>query len=259
MLTLDSAEIARWLGEFLWPFLRILALFSVAPGFGAAALPARVKVAMAFVIAAVVAPTIRPAAPLALDWVTPVLAVQQVLVGLAIGFAMQVTMAAMAFAGDLIGVQMGFGFAGLFDPQTHFEVPVMADFFGLVGLLLFVTLNGHLILLGVVVKSFAVVPVAPGGGITGAGWHSLAGAGALLFQMGVALALPVVAVLLAVTLGLAVVSRVAPQINIISVGFSLFMGIGIAAILALVPFLAPAVAHMIAAGLAAAGTTLRGG
>lgn len=259
MLSVTSAEINRWLGQFIWPFLRILALFSVAPGFGSAAIPARAKVAIAFVIAVLVAATIRNTAPLVLSWAALFLAVQQVLVGLAIGFAMQLALAAMAFAGDFLGVQMGFGFAGLFDVQNRFEVPIVSDLFGLIGLLLFLTLNGHLILLGVLVKSFDIVPVAPNSGITGAGWHALVRAGALLFQMGVWLALPVIAVLLAVQLGLAVVSRVAPQINVISVGFAVFMWVGIAATIALVPFFAPAVAHMIAVGSTIAGAALRGG
>jgi flagellar biosynthetic protein FliR len=259
VLTIGSADLAHWLGEFVWPFLRILALFSTAPGFSSVAIPARAKVAIAFVIALLVAPTLRHTVPLTLSWVTLVVAVQQVLVGLAIGFAMQLALAAMSFAGDLIGVQMGFGFAGLLDVQNRFEVPVISDLFGLIGLLLFVTLDGHLILLGVLVRSFEVVPIAPDAGITGAGWRALVRTGALLFQMGVWLALPVIAALLAATLALAVVSRVSPQINILSVGFPLFMWIGIAMTIALVPFLAPAVAHMIEVGLFAAGAALRGG
>jgi flagellar biosynthetic protein FliR len=258
VLSLSNADITRWLGEFVWPFLRILALFSVAPGFSAAAIPARVKVAIAFVIAGLVAATIQHSVPLTLSWATLLVAVQQLLVGLAIGFAMQLTLAAMAFAGDFIGVQMGFGFASLLDAQNQFEVPVIADFFDLVGLVLFITLNGHLILLGVLVRSFAIVPVAPDSGITAAGWRVLIRAGALLFQMGVWLALPAIAVLLAVTLALAIISRAAPQINIMSVGFALFMWIGIAATFTLVPFFAPAVAHMINAGLTIAGAALQG-
>jgi flagellar biosynthetic protein FliR len=259
VLSLGSADISRWLGEFIWPFLRILALFSVAPGFGSAAIPAPARIAIAFVIAALVATAIGHPVPLTLSWAALFIAVQQVLVGLAIGFAMQLTLAAMSFAGDVIGVQMGFGFADLLDLQNRSEVPVISDLFGLIGLVLFLTLNGHLILLGVLIRSFAVVPVAPNGGITAAGWQALIRAGALLFQMGVWLALPVIAVLLAVTLALAIISRVAPQINIMSVGFALFMWIGIAATLTVVPFFAPAVAHMIDAGLTVAGAALRGG
>jgi flagellar biosynthesis protein FliR len=257
-VTVGSADIARWLGEFLWPFVRTLALFSAAPLFSSAAIPTRVKLAVAFVVAGLVAATLPHSAPVTLSLATVVLAVQQVLVGLAIGFAMQLTLAAMTIAGDFIGVQMGFGFAGLFDIQNRFEVPVMSDLFGLVGLVLFVTLNGHLLLLGILVKSFSVVPVAPDSGIALGGWHALAQAGAVLFQMGVWLALPVIAVLLAANVAVAIVSRVAPQINIMSVGFPVFMWVGIAATAALVPFFVPAVEHMIAIGQTIAGAVLQG-
>jgi len=258
VLSFSDADIARWLGGFFWAFLRVLALFSAAPLFSSAAIPIRAKVAVAFVIAWLVGAAVHSPVLPALSWPAAALAVQQVLVGLVIGFAMQLTLAAMSIAGDFIGVQMGFGFAGLFDVQSRFQVPVMSDLFGLVGLVLFVTLNGHLLLLGVLMKSFEIVPIAPGGGIGPGGWQALARAGAVLFQMGVWLALPVVAVILAANLAVAIVSRVAPQINVMSVGFSIFMWVGLAATVALVPFFVPAVQHMIDAGLSLAGSALRG-
>jgi flagellar biosynthesis protein FliR len=248
VLSFSDADLLHWLGSFFWPFLRTLALFAAAPGFSSLAIPARVKVALACVVAALLSATIRPSAPLAMSWTILPLVVEQVAVGLAIGFAMQLTLSAMAFAGDLVGLQMGFGFAGLIDIQTRFEVPVISNFFSLVGLLLFLGLNGHLILLGVLVKSFAVVPIAPDAGITSAGWHALADAGSLLFQMGVWLALPVVAVLLAAELAVAIASRVAPQINLMSVGFSVFMLVGVATTIGLLPFFVPAAEHMIEMG-----------
>ena len=248
MLTFNDADIFRWLGSFFWPFLRTLALFAAAPGFSSTAIPVRVKVALAFIIACLLATAIQQSAPLTLSWTAALLVVEQIAVGLALGFAMQVTLGAMALAGDFVGIQMGFGFAGLLDVQSRFEVPVIADFFSLVGLLLFFGLNGHLILLGVLIKSFQVVPIAPGAGITAQGSQALVGAGAIMFQMGVWLALPVIAVLLAAHLAMALVSRVAPQINLMSVGFSVFMWAGIAGTIAALPFFMPAVEHMIEAG-----------
>jgi flagellar biosynthetic protein FliR len=171
---------------------------------------------------------------------------------------MQLTLAAMELAGEFIGLQMGFGFASLFDIQSGFQVPVMANFFSLVSLLLFVALNGHLVLLGVLVKSFTIVPIAVGSGITANGWRSLAQAGAMLFQMGFWLALPVIAVLLVTHLAVGFVSRVAPQFNVMSVGFSVFMWVGIAAVVALIPFFVPAVEHIIETGLALIGAAARG-
>jgi flagellar biosynthetic protein FliR len=258
MLTFSEAEIGRWAGEIFWPFLRVLALFAAAPGFNSPMIPARVKTALALLIAVVVAGNLNQSSPLDLSWAAAVLAVQQVLVGVAIGSAMQLTMAAMGFAGEFVGVQMGFGIASLFDPQSGFEVPVISDFFSLTGLVLFLALNGHLVLLGVLVKSFDVVPIVAGAGIAPGGWRALAAAGAVLFQMGVWLALPVIAVLLAAHLAVAIVSRVAPQFNVISIGFAVFMAVGIAAIVAVVPVFVPAVEHMIAAGLTLSGAVIGG-
>ncbi|HXC30288.1 MAG TPA: flagellar biosynthetic protein FliR [Stellaceae bacterium] len=259
MLSFTDAELTQWIGQFFWPFIRILALFGAAPAFNSVSIPARAKVALAFVIAVAVAGSVRQTAPLDLSWATVVLAVEQVLVGLAIGFAMQLTLTAMQLAGEFVGMQMGFGFASLFDFQSGFQVPVMGNFFGLVALLLFIALNGHLVLLGVLVKSFTIVPIAAGSGISADGWQALARAGAVLFQMGVWLALPVVAVLLATHLAVGFVSRVAPQFNVMSVGFSVFMWVGVAAVIALIPFFVPAVEHIIETGLALIATVLHAG
>jgi flagellar biosynthesis protein FliR len=256
VLRIGDADLTHWLGAFFWPFLRTLALFAVAPGFGSSAIPGRIKVALAFVIALLLAGTVRSTVPLTLSPEAAVLVFEQIAVGLAIGFAMQLALGAAAFAGDLVGVQMGFGFAGLLDVQTRFEVPVIADFFGLLALLLFLVLDGHLLLLGVLAKSFEVVPIAAGPGIAAEGWHVLVGAAAALFQMGLWLALPVVAVLLAAHAAMALLSRVAPQINLMSVGFSVFMWVGIAATIAVIPFFTPAVARMIETGLRAAHAAL---
>jgi flagellar biosynthetic protein FliR len=259
MLSFTDADLTRWIGQFFWPFLRILALFGAAPAFNSVSIPVRAKVALAFVIAVAVAGTVKQSAPLDFSWATVTLVVEQVLVGLAIGFAMQLTLTAMTLAGEFVGMQMGFGFAAMFDFQSGFQVPVMANFFSLVALLLFVALNGHLVLLGVLVKSFTAVPITAGSGISAEGWRALARSGALLFQMGVWLALPVIAVLLATHLAVGFVSRVAPQFNVMSVGFSVFMWVGVAAVIALIPFFVPAVEHIIEAGLALAGSALRGG
>jgi flagellar biosynthetic protein FliR len=259
MLNVTDAQLTQWLGQFLWPFLRVLALFAAAPAFNSVAIPMRAKVALAFVIALAVAGSLKQSVPLELSWTTAVLGLEQVLVGLAIGFAMQLALAAITLAGEFVGLQMGFGFASLFDIQSGFEVPVMANFFSLVSLLLFLALDGHLVLLGVLVKSFSVVPLTAGSGITAEGWRSLARAGAALFQMGIWLALPVIAVLLAAHLAVGFVSRVAPQFNVMSIGFSVFMWVGIAAVVALMPFLVPAVEHAIEDGITLIALVLRGG
>jgi len=260
VLTITDAEIARWLGLLVWPLLRGLALFAFAPAFGSSAVPAPVKVALGLAIAAVIGGVAGPMAPLDLSWRTAALVVEQVLVGVAIGFAMRVTLSVMAFAGDLSGLQMGFGFATLLNPQVGVPMPALADFFDLLGTVLFLAIGGHLLLIAALVKSFQIVPVtAAVGGIAPAGWAALAASGAALFQLGVILALPVVAAMLAINVAMAVVSRVAPQLNIMSVGFAVFLWTGIAATALLMPFVAPAVEHLVEVGLRLAETVLRGG
>ena len=258
MLSFTDAQLTAWLGQFFWPFIRILALFAAAPAFSSMSIPARVKVALAFVIAVAVSGTVKQSAPLDLTWATAELVIEQVLVGLAIGFAMQLTLTAMELAGEFVGLQMGFGFASLYDIQSGIQVPVMGNFFNLVALLLFLALNGHLVLLGVLVKSFTLVPIASGSGIPVDGWRSLVQAGALLFQLGFWLALPVIAVLLVTHLAVGFVSRVAPQFNVMSIGFSLFMWVGLATVIALVPFFVPAVEHIIETGLGLIASVLHG-
>ena len=248
MLTFGADDIARWGGEFFWPFLRILALLAAAPGFNSPLVPPRVKVALAMAIAVVIGTTLQQTHPLDVSWASAVLAAEQVLVGLAIGFSMQLVLTSLSVAGEFVGVQMGFGIASLFDPQTGFDVPVISNFFSLTGLVLFLALNGHLVMLAVLMKSFELVPIAAGNGITAGGWRALASAGTALFQMGLWLALPVIAVLLAAHMAVAILSRVAPQFNVISIGFSIFMLVGLAGTVAVVPFLVPAVTRIIEAG-----------
>lgn len=249
MPTWSEADLLRWAGEFYWPFVRTLALFAAAPVFNGATIPVPLKVALAAVLALLIATIAGQAVPLDLTWRSLVLTGEQILVGLAIGFAMQLALAAMSLAGDFVGLQMGFGFATLLGVEGNFAVPVMSDFFGLVGLVLFLAFNGHLILIGALVKSFAVVPVAVGSSVPLSGWAALANAGAMLFEIGVFLSLPVVAVVLTMHLAVGTISRAAPQINLMSVGFSVFLWVCIAGTIAIIPFFAPAVEHMIDDGL----------
>ena len=259
MLAISDAQIAHWLGLLVWPLLRGLALFAFAPAFGSSAVPAPVKVALGLAIAAIIGGVAGPMAPLDLSWQTVALVIEQILVGVVIGFAMRVALSVMAFAGDLCGLQMGFGFATLLNPQVGVPMPALADFFDLLGTVLFLAIGGHLLLIAALVKSFQIVPVGIAASIVPAGWGALAASGAALFQLGIILALPVVAVMLAINIAMAVVSRVAPQLNIMSVGFAVFLWTGLASTALLMPFVLPTVEHLVEVGLRLIETALRGG
>src|SRR5690606_17028548 len=160
MVSVDIAQLYAWINAFLWPFIRILALLGTAPLLGDSAIPIRVKVGFSVVVTVAVAPTLGPMPDLptgsfAALW----LAAQQVLIGIAIGLVMGIVVAAVLTAGVFIGLQMGLCFASFLDPATGANTAVLARFMNNMALLLFLAVNGHLIMLAGLIRSFDVLPV----------------------------------------------------------------------------------------------------
>ena len=245
MLTFNEAQILQWLTPLLWPFLRTLALFTTAPVLSSRAVPLRVKIGLALLISMAAQASLPGMPVVPLDSAAGLaMVVQQVLIGVTLGFAARVVFAAVEFAGELVGLQMGLNFAGFFDPATGSQGTATSRFFSAIGSLLFVVVNGHLLLTVAVLRSFEVFPVAPEplGFITTLQpqvW------GAEVFRLGLWIALPIVTMLLFVNLVLGVISRVAQQIQIFSVGFSITVSVGLIGMLLTLPMLqAPLVAAL---------------
>ena len=226
-----------WLSPVLWPFLRVLALFTSAPVFSMRVIPVRTRIGLAFLVA-VCAQAVLPEQPvISLNSREAAGAVvQQVGIGLAMGFAVRLVFAAVELAGEIIGLQMGLNFASFFDPASNAQVSAVARFFGNTSMLLFVVINGHLIVLMAVVKSFDSFPVG-GNFLQAIGQMRLHELGASLFSSALWIALPMIALLLFVNLTLGIISRVAPQMNIYAVGFPVTLTVGMLGITATLPML----------------------
>jgi flagellar biosynthesis protein FliR len=226
-----------WVTPLLWPFLRVLSLFSALPVFAQRNVPARVRVALSFFIA-LCAQVSLPAMPvIALDSPAAIAAVvQQVLIGVSLGFAVRLVFAAVEFAGELIGLQMGLNFAAFFDPLAGGQSTATANFFGTTVAFLFIVINGHLLVIAAVIQSFQVFPV---GADPFAFLHQVQPQvwGAEIFRMGLWIALPIVAMLLFVNLVLGVISRVASQMNVFAVGFPITLGVGLLGMLLTLPLM----------------------
>lgn len=237
MITFTEAQLMAWLSPVLWPFLRVLALFTAAPVFSMRAIPVRVRIGLAFLVA-LCAQAVLPDQPVIdLNGREAAGAVlQQVGVGLAIGFAVRLVFAAVELAGEVIGLQMGLNFASFFDPASNAQVSAVARFFGNIAMLLFVVVNGHLMVLMAVVKSFDAFPVN-GQFLQAVAQMRLHELGASLFASGLWIALPMIALLLFVNLTLGIISRVAPQMNIYAVGFPVTLTVGMLGITATLPML----------------------
>ena len=237
MVTFTEAQVLAWVSPLLWPFLRVLALFGAMPVLGQRMVPMRMRVALPFLIA-LCAQASLPAMPVVpLDSALALLLlVQQMLIGLTLAFAARIVFAAIEFAGELIGLQMGLNFAGFFDPMSGGESTAVSKFFGVSISWLFIVINGHLLLISAVVQSFQAFPVAPEPfaflrALQPQVW------GAEIFRLGLWIALPLVAMLLFVNLVLGIISRVAQQMNVFAIGFPITLGVGLLGVLLTLPMM----------------------
>jgi len=222
----SEAQLLAMAAQFLWPLLRIGALFVAMPLFATHNVPVRIRVLLAASVALLVAPTLPPPPAVELFSLAGFLiGLQQVLVGTLIGFVVHLVFAAVVFGGQNIAFNMGLGFASMVDPQSGVQVPVVAQIYTIVCTLLFLGMDAHLLLVQIVAESFRAIPV--GMAVGGERLWTVCQWGSRLFAAGVLLSLPVVTALLLINLGFGVASRAAPQLNIFSVGFpvSLLMGL----------------------------------
>jgi flagellar biosynthetic protein FliR len=162
--------------------------------------------------------------------------VQQLVVGVSLGFAVRIVFTAVEFAGELVGLQMGMNFATFFSPMSGGEQTAVSRFYGISIAWLFIVTGGHLLVIGAVVQSFSAFPVA------GDPFDLLRALqpqrwGAEIFRLGLWIALPLVAMLLFVNLVLGIVSRVAQQMNVFAIGFPITLGVGLAGVLATLPLM----------------------
>jgi flagellar biosynthesis protein FliR len=237
MITLTEAQLLAWVTPVLWPFLRVLALFQAMPVMGQRLVPMRVRVALAFLVAVCASGVAPPIQPVALDSAPAVLlVVQQLLIGLSLGFAVRIVFATVEFAGEIAGLQMGMNFAGFFDPLTATQSTAVSRFFGTLVAFLFIVVNGHLTVIAAVVQSLVVFPVGPEpfAFLTQTMPQQW---GAEVFKMGLWIALPLIAIMMFVNVVLGVISRVAPQTHIFSIGFPITMGIGLTSLVFVLPLM----------------------
>lgn len=226
MISLTSIQLDTWIAAFIYPLARILAFIAAAPLWSTAGIPRRTRLVLGISIAVAIAPglpampTVQPASLFGL-WIL----VQQLLIGMGMGFAAKIVFSAVDFAGEFIGAQMGLGFATSYDPLNSSQTAVITEFMSLLSLLMFLSLNGHLLYIGTLAQSFTAIPVSalP---LAAESWLNLAELGGKIFSAGLLLALPIVVALMITNVALAVLTRAAPQLNIFALGFPLTLSIG---------------------------------
>ncbi len=226
MLELSNEQIGAWVGSFLLPLFRIASLLMVMPIIGTKLVPTRVRLYLALAISVLLTPTLPPMPVVdALTLRSLMLIAQEILIGVMLGFTLQLFFHLFSVAGQIIAVQMGLGFASMIDPSNGVSVPVLGQMLLILVTLLFLAMNGQLVVFEVLAESFITLPV--GTGLSTNHYWELAGKLSWVLGAGLLLVLPAITALLVVNLAFGIMTRAAPQLNIISIGFPMTLVIGL--------------------------------
>jgi flagellar biosynthetic protein FliR len=224
-------ELMARMTDFLWPLFRIAALLMVVPIIGVRSVPALGRMGLAVLITLVAYPLLPPAPtvdPFSAQGIA--ILAGQVVIGLAMGFMVRLLFAAVEMGGNIVGQTMGLGFAQMMDPSSGVSVPVISQFYNLLATLIFLALDGHLIVINILIQSFHVMPVVTTAGLSDGLW-TLVSWGAWIFKGAMLIALPAVSAMLLVNVAFGVMMRAAPQLNIFAVGFPVTLMLGFTFIL----------------------------
>ena len=225
-MSITIAPILEMIGNYMWPFIRIGAFVMVMPVLGGVFVPTTVRLLLALALTIVIAPVLPGSPPLDLMSLPGLMMIaRELMVGVAIGFVVQLVFDAIALGGQVISMSMGLGFAVLVDSQRGVNIPVLDQLFMMLGMLIFLSLDGHLTMIRLLVDSFQLLPVTAGG------LSQMALGGILqwtgqLFVVAAKIALPAITALVIVNLSFGVMSRAAPTLNLFAVGFPVAMLLG---------------------------------
>ena len=223
MIGFTFSELAGWIGQYLWPLFRIAALFMTMPMVSSKVVAPRIRLLMALSIVFLVAPLL-PAVPEVepLSGTALLITLQQLVIGFAMGLILQVYFAIFTSAGELVSMQMGLGMSVMVDPINGVQIPMISQLFQLMSFLLFLAMDGHLVMISIIIESFNILPVAPVD-LSRSVLEQLPGLVSWMFASALLMVVPAILSLLFVSFTFGVMNRSAPQFNIFSLGFPLTM------------------------------------
>ncbi|WP_375249597.1 flagellar biosynthetic protein FliR [Sphingomonas sp.] len=246
------------LWALIFVMVRVGSAFIAAPVFGNVSVPLPVRIALSGAVGVLVLGTTTIQTPPSVFALATFVAVAaEALVGLAIGFVLQIAFAAPLVAGEIIGGSMGIGFANMIDPNSGRSSPAIGQFLSILMTLLFLSLDGHLILVDMVVRSYRALP--PGAAwLTAGQLRDIALFGGYAFLAGLLLALPVGFLLLCLNLVVGMLSRSAPALNLFAVGLPASLAVGVISLAIAFPAMGDYMQVIVREGLNAADTLILG-
>ncbi len=218
-MELSDVQLSQWLHQYFLPFVRIGSMFMVMPILSARAVPARIRLILAWLITFLIAPLLPPfAVPELLSLQTVLYLIREMLIGITMGFVFVALFQVFALAGQYMAMKMGLGFASMNDPANGVQSTVLSQFYLTIVTIMFISSGGHLIMTEMLVQSLTSLPPATTG-LPREKFYDLVMLGGWLFATALVIALPVLTSLLVINIAFGVMSRAAPQLNIFAVGF----------------------------------------
>ena len=234
----STTELTALIGAYLWPLFRVSAMVAASPVFGTRSVPTKVKIMTALAITSVLVPILPAPEINVFSPLSVIVIAQQILIGLIIGFTVQLVFSAVITGGQIVAMQMGLGFSLMVDPQNGAQSPVLSQFYVVMVMLIYLAINGHLVLIEVLAESFKTMPISSEG-LVANDFMQVVRWGANIFAGGTAIALPAIASLLVVNIAFGVMTRSAPQLNIFAIGFPITMMLGFTLVMVTLPNIAP--------------------
>ncbi|MFT5937607.1 MAG: flagellar biosynthetic protein FliR, partial [Pseudohongiellaceae bacterium] len=245
LLNFSEEQLGAYLGQFLWPLFRVMGFLMVAPVIGSQLVPTRIRLIIAVAIAVLIAPVLPDMPQVQGLSVQAILLVgQQLLIGLSLGFFLQMVFQTFVLAGQMIAMQMGLGFASMMDPTNGVNVAVVSSFYLMFVTMLFIALDGHLTMLEVLVESFRSLPISLDFNFASTSLLAIISSISWIFSSAMIIALPALTALLITNVAFGIMTRAAPQLNIFALGFPVSLLLGVFLMWLTLPAVAESAANL---------------
>lgn len=227
MFELPVSQLTSMAASFLWPLFRIAAFFMFMPIISSQLVPVRVRMGLAVLVTLTIAPLLPPMPVMdGLTFGTFLLVGEQLIIGFSMAFIFQMFLQIFVLVGQIIAMQMGLGFASMVDPVNGVSVAILSQFYLMLVMLMFVCMNGHLVVIEVFIESFKTMPVGMTTFDIGI-FMQLVQWASWMFASALVIALPAVCALLVVNFAFGIMNRAAPQLNVFALGFPISMLAGL--------------------------------
>ncbi len=235
-MDINLESIINFAGAFILILIRVTSVFIISPVFGRKNTPNIFKICFAVFISIIILPTVDTTIlnePLhTIEYV--IIVFNEFIIGLILGFITYMTFSMLYIAGQIIDMEMGFGMVNVIDPQSNIQIPVIANFYNTIAMLLFLTLNGHHMIVSAVFYSYNILPIGSGIIIETIS-NDFIRMFADMFTIGFKIAGPVIFVIFITNIALGILARTVPQINIFVLGLPIKIIIGLVVLILITP------------------------